>query len=31
MLEVRDIEAGYGAIQVLKSIDLEVRTGRSSP
>ena len=27
MLEVRDIEAGYGAIQVLKSIDLEVRTG----
>jgi branched-chain amino acid transport system ATP-binding protein len=27
MLEVQDIEAGYGAIQVLKSIDLEVRTG----
>jgi branched-chain amino acid transport system ATP-binding protein len=27
MLEVKDIEAGYGAIQVLKSIDLEVRTG----
>ncbi len=27
MLSVHDIEAGYGAIQVLKSIDLEVRTG----
>jgi branched-chain amino acid transport system ATP-binding protein len=27
MLEVKDIAAGYGAIQVLKSIDLEVRTG----
>ena len=27
MLEVKDIEAGYGAIQVLKRIDLEVQTG----
>jgi len=27
VLEVREIEAGYGAIQVLKRIDLEVRTG----
>jgi branched-chain amino acid transport system ATP-binding protein len=27
MLEVKGIEAGYGAIQVLKSIDLEARTG----
>jgi len=27
MLEVKGIEAGYGAIQVLKSVDLEVRTG----
>ena len=27
MLVVKDIEAGYGAIQVLKGIDLEVEKG----
>ena len=27
MLLVKDIEAGYGAIQVLKGIDLEVEKG----
>ena len=27
MLEVKGIEAGYGAIQVLKGVDLEVKKG----
>jgi len=27
MLEVQEIEAGYGAIQVLKGVELDVRTG----